>query len=286
MGRMPNRAYYSRRTGQNLDVVRLDLSRLKDLFLATYRDFDDKGYFVEAFGQDCQDGCIQGYAGSDVERFMFQRIRKKNLWPISEKVGLYSEEDLFDVIEFLFDHIAAPQKTWSHGFDNACAHYGDFDQAAGRSRFREDVSVLLNDYATGFEMSPVGEILSRDRGYETLLDAKMPPSTDAMNVAARVEEAVRKFRRHHASRTDKREAVRLLADVLEYRRPELKQILTSKDEADLFNIANNFGIRHHTSKQKTNYDHDVWLRWMFYFYLSTVHAAERLLNKGKPAANS
>jgi hypothetical protein len=63
-------------------------------------------------------------------------------------------------------------------------------------------------------------------------------------------------------------------------RPEWKRILTSKDEADLFNIANNFGIRHHHSKQKTNYNQDVWLRWMFYFYLSTVHAAERLLNTG------
>lgn len=74
------------------------------------------------------------------------------------------------------------------------------------------INVLLNDYATGFEMSPDGEILSRDRGYETLLDAKMPPATDPMNVAARVEKAVRKFRRHSASRTDKREVVRLLAD--------------------------------------------------------------------------
>jgi hypothetical protein len=283
---MPNRAYYSRRTGQNPDVLRLDLPRFKDLFLASYRDLRDKGYFAAAFGQDCQDGWIQGHAGKDVERFMFQRTRKKNLWPISDKIEPYSEEDLFDVIEFLFDHVAEPQKTWSHGYDNACVHYDEFDQTVGRSRFREDINVLLNDYATGFEMTPNGEILSRDRGYETLLDAKMPPSTDPMNVATRVEEAVRKFRRHSASRTDKREAVRLLADVLEYQRPKLKQILTSKDEADLFNIANNFGIRHHNSKQKTNYDQDVWLRWIFYFYLSTVHAAERLLNKGKPASHS
>jgi hypothetical protein len=275
---MSNRAYYSRRTGQNPEVIRLDLPRFKDLFLAVYQDFDDKGYFVAAFGQACQDeGWIQGHAGKDVERFMFQKTRKKNLWPISDNVGHYSEEDLFDVIEFLFDHVAEPQKTSSHGYDNACTHYGEFDQTAGRSRFHENINPLLNDYATGFEMSPDGEILSRDRGYETLLDAKMPRSTDSKNVAERVEEAVRKFRRHNASRTDKREAVRLLADVLEFQRPELKRILTSKDEADLFNIANNFGIRHHNSKQKTNYNQDVWLRWMFYFYLSTVHATERLL---------
>ena len=53
--------------------------------------------------------------------------------------------------------------------------------------------------------------------------------------------------------------------------------VTDKDENDLFNIANNFGIRHHNDKQKTGYDAALWLSWMFYFYLATIHVVVRKL---------
>lgn len=46
--------------------------------------------------------------------------------------------------------------------------------------------------------------------------------------------------------------------------------LLSKHEDDLFNIANNFSIRHHRENQKDDYD-DAWLTWLFYVNLSTVH---------------
>jgi hypothetical protein len=58
-------------------------------------------------------------------------------------------------------------------------------------------------------------------------------------------------------------------------RPQVKEFFTSKDEGDLFNIANNFGIRHLNEKQKTSYDENIWLSWMFYFYLSTIHVLLR-----------
>jgi hypothetical protein len=44
----------------------------------------------------------------------------------------------------------------------------------------------------------------------------------------------------------------------------------SKDEADLFNIANNFALRHHRATQRDDYD-DAWLTWLFYVYLATTH---------------
>jgi len=76
-----------------------------------------------------------------------------------------------------------------------------------------------------------------------------------------------------------RDAIRNLADVLEFLRPRLEKVMTKKDENDLFNIANNFGIRHHNDSQKTNYEKSVWFSWMFYSYLTTIHAVVRLLNK-------
>lgn len=48
------------------------------------------------------------------------------------------------------------------------------------------------------------------------------------------------------------------------------------DESALFNIANNFWIRHNNRKQKLDYDDEVWLRWMFYVHLSTIHTVLRI----------
>ena len=94
-----------------------------------------------------------------------------------------------------------------------------------------------------------------------------------------IQSATRKFRARHSSDDDKRDAVRDLADALEYIRPSVKEVLTRKDESALFEIANNFGIRHHNPRQHTNYDTKIWYRWMFYFYLSTLHAALRMIDR-------
>lgn len=115
-----------------------------------------------------------------------------------------------------------------------------------------------------------------------ILEADVPTS-DA-KVGNRIDAAVLRFRRHGSTFDDRRQAVRDLADVLEYLRPKVKDLLSSGDESDLFNIANNFGIRHHNDRQKTDYDAQLWLPWMFYFYLSTIHVLLRKLERaGKDA---
>lgn len=73
--------------------------------------------------------------------------------------------------------------------------------------------------------------------------------------------------------------MRDLADVLEFLRPRVKEVLTSKDESDLFHLANNFGIRHHNDQQRTDYDRPIFYSWMFYYYLATIHAATRLIER-------
>jgi hypothetical protein len=124
-----------------------------------------------------------------------------------------------------------------------------------------------------------GEILSLPgRTLEPLLQAIIP-SNETHNITSRVELAVEKFRRRRSSLEDRRDAIRDLSDVLEYLRPRLNRVLTRQDENDLFNIANNFGIRHHNKKQKTDFDKAIWYSWIFYFYLATIHAAVRLLEK-------
>jgi hypothetical protein len=128
-------------------------------------------------------------------------------------------------------------------------------------------------------LSSDGEILAlAERGLENLLQANLP-SYDPGNVEDRVAKAILKFRRYRSSFEERKDAIRDLADVLEFLRPKLKIVITKSDENDLFNLANNFGIRHHNDSQKTDYDRAIWLSWMFYYYLATIHASLRLIEK-------
>jgi hypothetical protein len=205
-------------------------------------------------------------------------LRKAELWPLLKAIETYKEDDLFDMIEFLYDHISKPLDGYFHSFSGCGYHYSTFDVASGQREFRERVNDLMGAYRSGFEVSESGEILELSPlGTEPLLVADIP-SADS-NIVSRINTAIAKFRRYRASNAERRDAIRDLADVLEYLRPQIKQILTKADESDLFNLANNFGIRHHNSHQKTDYDSAIWLSWMFYFYLSTIHACLRMLKK-------
>jgi hypothetical protein len=66
---------------------------------------------------------------------------------------------------------------------------------------------------------------------------------------------------------------------LEFLRPQIKEVILSQAESDLFNIANNYSIRHHKDGQKQDYDKAIWYNWMFYYYLATIHACLRLIKK-------
>jgi hypothetical protein len=103
---MAKRQYYSTRSGNAPLAEGLDLVNVLKLFLNMYRDWNYKGYFQDSFGIECQDsGHIPGRLGSDIEGAMLLAIRKPNLWPIYGNVPKYSEDDFFDVVEFLYDHI-------------------------------------------------------------------------------------------------------------------------------------------------------------------------------------
>jgi hypothetical protein len=104
---------------------------------------------------------------------------------------------------------------------------------------------------------------------------------DPENIENRINSAILKFRSYRSSQEERRDAVRNLADILEFLKPKLKLVLTQKDESDLFNIANNFGIRHHNDQQRTNYDKSIWYEWMFYYYLATIRATLKLIKREK-----
>jgi hypothetical protein len=273
--------YYSVRTGNNPLTGGFDLDAVRDLFKTLFVHFEDGGYFQEDLGYYCVDaGDVPGTLGHDLDGALLLELRKRNLTPIRTRIGEYSEEDLFDMIEFLHDHCSKPKEGTYHNYNGCGWHYHTFERESGRQEYRDRVNKVLALYEKGYELSAEGEILAlADDGLGTLLEATLP-NVDPDNVTACVAAAQAKFRRYRSSMDDRRDAIRDLADVLEYLRPQLKTVLDRKDEAALFDIANNFGIRHHNQNQQTDYDKPIWYSWIFYFYLATIHAATRLIDRG------
>jgi hypothetical protein len=266
--------YYSQRKGTNPNLSGLPLGDVVELFTRVFQQLCEDGYFHEAFGFECVDaGHIDGKV-RDIELEMLLAIRKKGLWPLHVKGPHYAEDDLFDVVEFLFQHVSKPIDGTLHNWNECGMHWETFNKLQGQTHFREQSNAVLAHYSKPFELSVAGEVLHRpEAGFEKVFEADVP-SKDT-NVTTRINTAVLRYRRHGSTIDDRRQAVRDLSDVLEYLRPKVKSLLTSADEKDLFNLANNFGIRHHNDQQKTAYDASLWLSWMFYFYLATIHVVLR-----------
>jgi hypothetical protein len=247
---------------------------LVNLFKTVYLDFLKNDYFYE------KSGSVPGTLGADIEAQMFIKLRKSDSWPIEEKCKNYSEDDLFDVIEFLYDCVSEPiyrYDEWSNHGDS----YDTFDRETGKQEFRDRINQLLCDYREGYELSENGEILEfPEQGLEELVLAELPPYNPE-NVEQRVESAILKFRRSRSLLDGKYDAVRDLAAVLEFLRPQIKKVLLNEDESDLFNIANKFGIRHHKDDQKQDYDKAIFYSWIFYYYLASIHACVKLIKKAK-----
>lgn len=272
--------YYSQRKGTNPNVTGLPLEDVVGLSRRVFDQLQEDGYFSQAFGYECVDaGHVNGKV-RDVELEMLLSVRKKGLWPVSEKSLAYSEDDFFDVVEFLYQHVSKPIDGTFHNWNECGMHWETFNKAAGQAEFRERINVVLEHYKNPFELSPTGEVLHKpEAGFEPIFAADVP--TKDANIVSRVNAAILRYRRHGSTVDDRRQAVRDLADVLEYLRPKVKSLLTSADEKDLFNLANNFGIRHHNNQQKTGYDGSLWLSWMFYFYLATIHVLLRKREQAK-----
>ncbi len=273
MERDSGKKYYSRR----IRPGSLALTDFRTLFFALYKELELKGYFQEAFGYYCVDaGEVSGTVGERVDLYILRKLRKPLLLPHENTIGSYAEDDCFDMIEFLYDHVSLPIDGLYHSYSDCGWHYDKFDQKKGQSEFRDSINEIIADLDPPQMLDTDGQIkLLGTDGLRELHKAPLPAEADYTTIQAKVDRAVAKYRDRNSSVDDRREAVRELADVLEFLRPSVKTHLLKADEQALFNIANNFGIRHHNQRQRREYS-AVWLSWMFYMYLATVHLCVRL----------
>ncbi|WP_242139986.1 hypothetical protein [Sphingomonas sp. TREG-RG-20F-R18-01] len=272
------RAYYSARKNGPQEA-RFDLDDMREILFSAYAYLEGAGYFVDAFGYDCVDeGYVPGFVGGNIDVFVRMTLLKKDLWPLREKYQSYSEDDCFTMIEFLYDHVSKPGSKNFHDWNNCGYHYSEFDRDLGRKEFRSRFLVPLERYGEGWELTEAGEVMSLPpSGMTTLLTAR-PPTNDK-TVLDRMMDATSRFRRHGSTIKEREVAVRDLADVLEWIKPHINMALMNKDSSDLYNIANQFGIRHLNQNQKLEYDKAVWLSWIFYHYLNTINACLHIMKR-------
>ena len=277
-----DKQYYSARTGKNKDNLSLDLDTFKDMFHRYFDVLDEKGYFDESFGYYCVD---KGHVpGKTIYKNIYDALlieTGNNDFKTSE-YKRHSEETTFDLVEFLYDYVSKPLEGKYHEFDNCGWHYFNFDKSRGQEEYLKYVNELLAKYGTGYELTKDGEILIVGEDELNEIFVSELPNVDNDNIKNSVDRAIKKFRRYKSNEEDRKDAIRDLADVLEFLKRRYPNVLNKQDDSDLFNIINRFSIRHHNPDQVNNYDKPIWYNWMFYFFLSTIHAYTRFMIKKYP----
>ncbi len=267
---MARRYYSSRKQPGSLTPEGLHL-KLVNLYLL----FRDKDYFKEK-------AKITKTDLPDAVRYEAAVALTFRLFPIDGwLVNDLTEDHIFDALEFLYDRVSRPGEVAWMTTETTYSYqdYGSYDEKEGRAEFRDHVNVFLADYRSGYELTEEGKILALGTdGLQHILDAEIVPY-DETNVDGKVRNAIVKWRNRHLSLDERKAAIRELADVFEWlkKAKSLSSVLDRKDESAIFELANNFAIRHHDPKQKANYDATIWYSWIFHFYLATYHAAIRLL---------
>jgi hypothetical protein len=268
------RLYYSQRNNLGKVNTKIDLPNLKKLFYALFAKYSGEHYFDENFGFDNGNNFFPGKLGTDsniASRFYLD-LRKDSLWPIYNHIDRYTEDDLFDIIEFCYDNISLYVED-----SEFAMHY---EKEPAQNDYRVDINKQLKDYNEGFELNKTGHIVRlSSHGLKQLVERKLPTEDEA--IVSRVNEAVSTYQNRKLSRLQRKEAVRHLADILEGLRKKAEPLIRKKDESDLFQIINNFSIRHNNPQQKEDYDDNIFLSWMFHYFLATIHAWLHIIERSK-----
>lgn len=242
-----------------------------------------QGNLQESFGYDCVDaGFVAGRLGPALNERLLLILGHDDLWPMTEeRADALTDEELFDLIEFLYDHVSVGDRDSGHyhSYSDCGWHFQHFDAEMARIEYRRRVNELISRLEGGYELTDAGEILhTAPEGLDPLLDASLPglSTNDTDHVAA----AVHKFRSRSSTKTQRRDAVRDLADVLESIRVDVKEQMFSEDERALYKIANGFWIRHNKPSEQRDYDHEAWWSWIFYLYLDSIALVSHLKQRG------
>jgi hypothetical protein len=264
---VPERPLWSERQGGSLPLTEAGFGKLIEHLIARCRDLR---LFEEGLGigemQSVMSDRSRGKHNAEV--FFTYRLGEPHPASVLELptvVRFRSDDQTFDVLELLFREIV------SLPHDPHAWPAKAYNREEGQQRFRDLVNPVLARRDPPLELDERGTIVQRvAEPMRRLIEQPLPESAPKREVLDRVDDAIAHYRRRQATAGDRRAAVRELADVLEFLRADVKQHMLSKDESDLFRIANEFALRHNKPTTRRDFDEPVWLAWLFYVYLATI----------------
>lgn len=269
--------YYLHRLAPTKPQTKHGLAQLRVAVGSLVRELADLGYFEGTFGSTCPDSRDDN--GASGQAWLSQALGvAEALWPTTpDVVAHWSEEVLFSMIEALYDAVERPRARSWHDYHDGWDFY-DFDRRGGQVVYAWRVNELMDASVFSLRSAQTGE----DRGMltyhppdarEDLLE--LPERISDSSRQVEVSHAVSKWRSRHASRQDKRDAVVALAGILEAHRADVTKAIGRRDAGALFQIANQFHLRHRDHAQRSDYP-EVMLDWIFWWYLATVELVETL----------
>lgn len=275
-----SRAYWSQRAGgPALPAEPLTLAAAAERVKKLADRLGKERYFVRTLGFECVDDCDAEL--SSIPEQLGERVGKRDLWEVPTPG--WSVDDLCDVIEVLHDLVARPTREWFHDFGGCGWHPARSSIPSGRRVFSFFVNEILDASVLNLRLAETGEdsgcvVRTGPDEMRTLVDEVLMVRNKPFDEVAH---AIAMFRERGASRNDQRLAIVALARVLEGRRPFIKSKLHGKDEGAIFNLANNYDLRHNDGKQAVAYG-DEFLGWIFYYYLATIQLTNDLLARQQP----
>ena len=277
------RPYYTQRreSGTPPTPPAARIGEAKRAWKALMADLVERGYLDRAARRPCVDdhraADITQYELLDAE---FSQRLGSGHGPLDRSPEAWPDVHFFAMVEVSHDLVARPRRRRWHDYDQCGWHYSDFAVDPARILYRWSVNRLLVRYGIDLQLARSGEDVGRlvrttTDGREELVTATVSRSGSDGD---EVRHAVALFRSREAGVEHKRSACTTLARVLESRRQLLKTKLLKKDEGALFQIANEFDLRHRGAKQHADYD-EAYLDWVFWWYLATVELTDRLITR-------
>jgi len=247
-------------------------------FLRLFERLREGWYFAKAI----PDSQYDGFPGNDaMDAALERRTGRRGMW--SGGTAIWTEPTLFTVVEVLGELVARPRST-QYEPSRAMWVYSDFDRKTGCELFRYWSNQILGRTGEPFRVAgagpDIGRVVQFVGSYEHDFIESMTGRASGVDLDA-VSHAISSYRKRNAARQDKEVAIVELAGVLEQRRKSVLEASLSKDELELFNILNRFGLRHKRDDQRLDYD-EIFLDWIFLRCLSTIALVDRLLARGSP----
>lgn len=272
--------YYAERNNLLNNNFHIPFIRLKEYFFQIYKYFDNMNLFEVAYNGawTINDNLERKQLhpptmSPSPEIFFMNHLNTDRVYPIWKYYKNYSEEELFTVIEILYDHIG------KYDYDKETIVKEKY-----KNEFSMQINNLLKRYSKGYYLNEKFGFIMKlpNDSLISLMQEKIPESMSSTEIE-QLKTAFSMYYRYDSNEEQKKKAINILADILEPLREDLKNVLNreyginkNKHDKLIFEIVNNFNIRHNDKKQFNEYNKSIWYDWMMHYYTSVIYTYYKL----------